>query len=186
VRSALWNAGRTADFFQVAARSLAAGAQMMRKKMVYRWVALAMAGGLFLAGCTKGDPNAVKTVSVSGTITVGGQPMEGVEVRFVTEKFEGYGKTDSQGRYDLVAGAQPGQNKVFFSKMSGGSSSLKLNPDAGIDEEQIRASQATGGAGLDVARELIPEDFSSREKTQVTFNVPEGGTTSADFKVPGK
>lgn len=142
--------------------------------------------GLLLVGCSE-DVKSVPTVEVSGTVLIGGKPVEGVEVRFVTKEFEGYGKTDSQGKYQLVAGAQVGPNKVIFSKVTGGASAMKLDPEAGIDEGQLEAAQfGQTGKGANVQRQLIPGDFTNRDNTPITFPVPEGGTDKADFKVPGK
>lgn len=144
---------------------------------------------LLFVGCTQ-KIKTVPTVQVSGNVTIGGKPIEGVEVRFFTDTFESFGKTDAQGNYQLVAGAEVGQNKVVFNKTVGGSSAIKLDPDKGVDEGQIAAIQlaqeSAGGKGIAVQRELIPEDYSKREKTPIMFNVPEEGTTKADFKVPGK
>jgi hypothetical protein len=143
-----------------------------------------------LVGCTKKAVQ-VPTVPVSGTVHIGGKPVEGVEVRFITDKFEGFGKTDAQGSYQLVAGAQAGQNKIIFNKKSGGKSAIKLDPEGGMDEGQLQAMQMAaessgGSTGVTIAKEIIPDEFSKREKTPITFNVPDEGTDKADFKVPAK
>jgi hypothetical protein len=138
-----------------------------------------------LAGCGGGPPEIHDTVDVSGTVTVDGKPVEGVEVHFMTDTFAGFGTTDSAGKYQLVQGAVPGENKVFFSKMEGGS--IALDPDAGIDEFQLKmAAEAQGTNPQDIAHDIIPEQYRDPEKTKLKFPVPESGTNSADFKLTTK
>ena len=36
------------------------------------------------------------------------------------------------------------------------------------------------------AKELIPDIYSDPEKTKLTFEVPEGGTDQADFRLTSK
>ena len=135
-----------------------------------------------VCGCgdTKSGP---QTVGVSGTVLIDGQPAEGVEVTFVAEDFSSNGKTDADGRYELIQGAVPGENTVRLSKWEGGQG-MKLDPESGIDEGQFEdALLATEGdrnapAAVAGPRQLIPEDFQ-----QVSYTVPEGGTDSADFRL---
>jgi hypothetical protein len=108
----------------------------------------------------------------------------GVDVYFQTDSFAGYGKTDSQGKYQLVQGAALGQNKVYFSKIEGGD--VQLNADQGLDEGQLEAMMMDQGAGAQGPRELIPRQFSDPAQTKLTFSVPEGGTDKADFKLTSK
>ncbi len=134
-----------------------------------------------MTGCSKGPPGP-KTVSVAGTVSIDGKPVEGVEVHFVSEKFASFGKTDAQGKYQLVQGAEPGANKVYFSKLVGGK--IKADPASGIDETQLRMmAESAGGPSPDVAKDIIPEDYRSAETTKLKYTVPEAGTTTADFKL---
>ena len=139
-----------------------------------------------LAGCGGAGYDVPDTADVSGTVTLDGDPVEGIEVHFMSDKFTGYGKTDSQGRYQLIQGAVPGENKVFFSKIEGGD--VALDPEAGMDEMQLRMSaESQGGAGgPKLARELIPAEYSDPAKSKLTFPVPEGGTNKADFRLQSK
>jgi hypothetical protein len=153
--------------------------------MLRSWCVLLTVISLAAAGC--GGPSGPKTVPVSGTVYLDDQPVVGVAVNFISAKHAGFGKTDSQGRYELVQGAVPGENKVTFSKMEGGK--IALDPEAGVDEGQLEAMAAAeggSGAGPNAPRQLIPPDYTDPAKTPVTFTVPEGGTTSADFRLTGK
>ena len=128
-----------------------------------------------LAGC---GPSGPKTVQVSGTLKIKGQPVEGVEVEFVTEKFAGVGKTNAEGKFQLVPGAMPGPNKVCFRKFEGGQ--LKEDPQGGMDAGQFAAMQQVQDAKVTV-RQLIPPEYGDAATTKVEFTVPPGGTTAADF-----
>lgn len=69
----------------------------------YRNTELVVAGLLLATvvgvGCSKPK---IPTARVSGTITVNGKPVEGIEVLFVPEKKirPGFGATDASGRYE--------------------------------------------------------------------------------------
>ena len=128
-----------------------------------------------LAGC---GPSGPKTVQVSGTLKIKGQPVEGVEVQFVTEKFAGFGKTNAEGKFQLVPGAIPGSNKVCFRKFDGGQ--LKDDPQAGMDAGQFAAMQQVQDAEVTV-KQLIPPEYGNAATTKVEFTVPPEGTTTADF-----
>ncbi|MDY3554606.1 hypothetical protein R5W24_003732 [Gemmata sp. JC717] len=115
------------------------------------------------AGCGGGGP-----VSVSGAVTLDGQPVEGASVSFTPAAGDGggvggsYGKTDAQGRYALKTvigdrgGAVPGKHKVTISLSK---------PDPKSPE----------GA----EKNLIPAKYNT--KSDLTFDVPTGGTDKADF-----
>lgn len=136
---------------------------------------VALIGVACLVGCGPSGPN---TVQVSGTVKVKGQPVEGVEVQFISEQFAGFGKTNAEGKFQLTPGAVPGPNKVCFRKFDAGQ--LKDDPDAGMDAGQFAAMQQAQGAQMDV-KQLIPPEFSDAATTKMEFTVPPEGTTAADF-----
>lgn len=136
-------------------------------------------------GCGGADSGGV---DVSGTVTLDGKPLADVEVYFVNKKFEGYGKTDENGHYQLVNGAIAGSNKVYFMKTdtgggeSGGDIDMSIE---GMDEGQAEANlnlEVTAGKN---PKGLIPAEYNSAETTKLTFPVPEGGADNADFKLTG-
>ena len=69
---------------------------------------------------------------------MGGEPVEGVEVYFYTEKFTGYATTNAEGKFRLVQGAAIGKNKVFFSKLEG------WNEAPGIPNDPVMALNDLG------------------------------------------
>jgi len=129
-------------------------------------LALAFLAASILAGCGK----QVRVVPVSGRVTKGGQPLEGVAVNFspstgnMDASYAAYGKTDKDGKYTLrlvdndQAGALPGVNQVMLHESSG--------------------AKETDGSAPVVALKLPPK---ARDGT-LTFEVPAGGTDAANFE----
>ena len=119
---------------------------------------------------------------VSGVITIGGKPIEGVKVKMFPVAIDGSktvkgkmasGITDAQGRYSLVladnnarSGATVGINRVVLSTLV-----TKRNPDD------------PAGAYLIVVPEMIPKKFTSLRHTSLQFEVPTTGTDQANFEL---
>lgn len=141
---------------------------------------------MIAGGCGGG---AGKAVDVAGTISLDGKPLPGVEVYFATDKFEGYGKTDDDGKYRLVNGALAGANKVYLKKFdtdSPANTGVKIDQSiAGMDDKQMAAMlQAQGkGKGGKKSGSLVPAEYSDPKTTKLSFTVPDGGTESADFRI---
>jgi hypothetical protein len=132
--------------------------------MRLRWIVL----GLVLAacGCGGGGP---RTVPVSGQVKLDGQPLADAQVIFRPDSKElspgpaSYGKTDAQGRFVLRTmdghdGAVVGPHKVRISL-------------------PVKAPGASADAP---SANKLPAKYSG-DKTVLTFVVPEGGTSEADF-----
>jgi hypothetical protein len=137
-------------------------------------------GLLSLAGCGGKVADGPVTAPVSGTVTLGGKPLAGASVTFMSDKFIGFGKTNAEGKYELVQGAVPGKNKVTISKLD--ESNLKLDPENGIDLEQARAAAA--GAPTNAApKDEVAPDYSDPTRSKLTFEVPAGGSKTADFRL---
>jgi hypothetical protein len=128
-----------------------------------------------LAGCGSSGP---KTVPVSGTVKLKGQPVEGVEVQFFSEKSAGIGTTNAEGKFQLVPGAVPGKNKVCFRKFDSGQ--LKVDPQGGMDAGQFQAMQQAQGVQPAV-KQLIPPQYTDPATTKAEFDVPAKGSTAANF-----
>ena len=152
---------------------------------------LIVSGIALLTGCGGGgEREQPDTESVSGTVTLNGKPLAGADVNFLGQDFAGYGKTDKDGKYTLVQGATVGENLVTISKLEG-EPGLEMDPDEGMDEGQLEAAGAGGGDdggndGMsDAPKQLVPAEFSDVDKSKLKFNVPEGGTDSANFTLTG-
>lgn len=149
--------------------------------LVFRW--RLVVGPLALAalfGCTKSaDPT---LAPVSGTITLGDQPLTNATVTFVpkdgTPGFGGVGKTDGAGRYTLrgsrddALGIPPGAYRVVISK--------RLMPDG----SDVPVSDNTPPMASP-AKESLPEIYSGMTLTTLTATVPVGGA-SVDFALSAK
>ncbi len=141
-------------------------------------LAALIVGLAVVAGCGKGGVEGPQTVEVSGTVSLDGSPLDKAEISFVGEVHVGKAITDAGGTYELQA--EPGQNKVLVRKFN-----VDLDPEAGFDAEQLEMEAAAAAEAGDASgtRQLIPEKYSNAEKTELAFDVPEGGAASADFEL---
>jgi len=136
---------------------------------------------LLLAGC-----GGVDAVAVSGTVTVGGVPVENVAVNFTPMSAEGAlgpgssGVTDAEGRFSLrtigerrVRGAVVGMHRVTLSEggIEGRDFDSYSDPTLSPQEVAARLAQIR-------ARYKLPP--AARDGT-LTFEVPPEGTSQADF-----
>ena len=120
-------------------------------------------------GCGSG-----KFAPVSGTVTMNGQPLAGALVIFSPIAKEGSidagpgssGKTNDKGEYTLTSdtgrtGALVGKHRVSVSLM---------NPGTGESDDRRRPGQLVN---------QVPVRYNG--KTELTYEVPAGGTDKADF-----
>ena len=115
---------------------------------------------LLLHGC--GPDNPYGTVVVTGTVTVDGEPMEGVTISFVPsgDGMSAFGLTDANGSYRLTTagapfgtGAMPGTYSVTFTK-------LEPVPVTSMADIQ---SMAGGQLRMSQPVHLIPQRYSTPE-----------------------
>ncbi|HZZ81665.1 MAG TPA: hypothetical protein VFE62_24400 [Gemmataceae bacterium] len=123
-----------------------------------------------LVGC-----GGVSTVPVSGKVILDGKPLAGATVTFTPAENKGApgpsssGVTDASGQYSLalttdsnIKGAVVGKHKISISAIEGG-------------------TDAPAGADPKPRVEKVPAEYNVNSTR--TFDVPPGGTTSADFKI---
>jgi len=144
--------------------------------MLLRRLPLLAVLAVFSAGCSS-DP--YKSASVSGRVTLNGQPLADAEVMFQPVALEGsinpgpgsYGITDAEGRYTLkligkeTKGAVVGKHKVRIGHH-------EPPGDPFDDTPKKRPKRAI----------QIPAKYQQPEAA-LEFDVPAGGTTSADFQL---
>ena len=134
---------------------------------------IALAGLTVFQGCSGG--NSLGTVKVSGTVTLDGAPVEGVNVAFAptgSEGREGYGTTNAQGKFVLTvpgtetgSGAIPGEYRVTFSKMSDPMEGINT---AGMSSEEVDQEMAKRfPRGLPEAKNLLPAKYADRTATDI-------------------
>ena len=117
---------------------------------------------------TTGCGSSIKSVPVSGRVTLGGQPLADIAINFSPltggdNAYAAYGKTDKDGRYQLqlVENRQPGA--------TAGKNRVTLNESTGAPESD--------GGGPAVIFKLPPK---ARDGT-ITIDIPPTGTDTADF-----
>lgn len=154
----------------------------MNRAVMTSLVLLGLAG---LLGCGGGDDGPPRA-SVSGKLTIDGKPVPGVDVNFVHPDYPQHGSyamTDEEGNFRLVQGAVVGTNTVFFSKVTG--DTAMTDEEGGMDTGQFEAmaegNTQNAQAGPKIEQVIPPEYATSASK--LTFNVPEGGTSSANFEL---
>lgn len=142
----------------------------------------------FLSGCGESVAPG-RGVPVSGTVTLEGKPLADADIMFTNETFVGVAKTDAEGRYRLVQGALPGNNRVSVSKYEGGQGPALASPQPeadGMDAGQQAAADMGWGAQKKKAtgpKQLVPADYSNPSTTKLTYSVPPEGASGVDFNL---
>jgi hypothetical protein len=117
----------------------------------------------------------MEVVPASGTVTLDGEPVEGVTVTFIPEGDVGgrggYGVSDSQGNFSLqaspeVEGIPPGKYQVIFRK-------LRMPDGSPIPSDMMAADAEPVN--------LMPEKYGSIDGAYVMAEVPTVGGESLQF-----
>jgi len=145
-------------------------------------------GALFAVGCsTSSGPD---TAEVSGTITLDGEPLEGMEVNFYCTEhdFLATGLTGADGKYTLYSGAAVGENKVWVLKSNAnvGDPAAGVDPEENPEADPAQMEAMSGATGADIGAtedNTVPAKFSDPDKSVLKYSVAAGGTDSADFKL---
>jgi ABC-type phosphate/phosphonate transport system substrate-binding protein len=148
------------------------------------------------------------TVEVAGVVYLDSQPLANADVFFL-EEFQpsgqtdkklqrAHGRTDENGRYELVSGAMPGSYRVIVRALVGGDQQAivpGLGSD-GLDIAQLEAASAAVETAQQAASQnygyrtrrpevakpkSLPPVYSSAEQTVLRVGVPEEGTEYADL-----
>jgi hypothetical protein len=169
----------------------------MKKTIASRFALGALA--LFVVTITGCSGESFNTVPVSGTVTLDGEPLPGVEVVFYPEPTEStavvgpfsVATTDSAGKFTLEtrygeAGAVVGKHRVTFAygdvdqeaiyDAEAAEMEAKGEGESLTSEEKSAAKEANSQLGK---RKQIPNMYG--EDSEVTIEVPAGGMSNADF-----
>lgn len=143
----------------------------MRRKIRPAGVVLALAGVLAAVGCG-GD-----TVTLTGNVTVGGQPLESgtVIARGATGQVV-YGVVQA-GKYE-VPNVPAGQVKLAVVDVSGAGGAAA----GGGAGRGAPAPGKAGGANAATSKSKIPPDYQDPDKTPVTHDTNSG--RSKDIVIP--
>jgi hypothetical protein len=133
---------------------------------------------LSCSGC--GGPE--KTVTVTGTVTHNGKPVEGLVVAFVpqiqTKTGASTGETDENGKYELTvastgsSGAVVGTHKVWVSLPREPPQPVAKEERARLRKEKKKVTPATEKQPADIA--AILKKYGSLAKTPLTVEVKGG------------
>ena len=126
--------------------------------------------GLPLVGC--GPDDGAGTAPASATVTLDGEPIEGVTVTLIPEGTSvkgkgGYGVTDASGSVTFKTGPEtdgvvPGKYRVLFQKLTQADGS-PIPPDAmAIDIETVNA---------------VPAIYNDSENSPILATIDEGGSS---------
>jgi len=144
--------------------------------------------GLLAAGLVSGCGGKGGVVPVSGTVTVDGTPYANAVVSFQPqgggnlEPGKGsMGTTGKDGRFELVyggekKGAMVGKHRVRISTLPG--KGTQEPPNSTGTPDGIVGARPTS---TKMEYDPIPVDWN--EKSEHTFDVPPGGTSTADFVI---
>jgi hypothetical protein len=144
------------------------------------WMVCAI-GIALLVGCPGSGP---PTARVSGTVKVGGKPMEGAQVTFMAPGAPraGIGTTDAQGRYQLSTfasndGAVLGTHTVTITVGVKGAPAMSADkPDAAYGAAMSKAASGAPMIGTE-----IPGKYANPATSGLTAVVTSGGKNEFDF-----
>ena len=139
-----------------------------------------------LAGCDSGPKvPTYKLVPVSGIVKLNGTPLADADVQFhyngdsAPPQYVGStGKTDPNGKYELLTNAQKGcvegKFKVIVSKYTDPQGNpVKADTSTGMDLEQLKMQGQ--------AIESVPAKYSDLQQTTLTADVTAGKAEGYDF-----
>jgi hypothetical protein len=142
-------------------------------------VLLLFAAATVLTGCGGSDDkwtkDRPKPLSVSGKVTLKGEPVAGATVVFQPDGHSqaATGQTDSTGAYKLQTyspndGAVPGKYKVTITKVE-------------VTSTDTSQESRAENSGVTEQKYLIPQKYGNSMASGLTAEVTEGGKNSFDF-----
>lgn len=143
-------------------------------------------------GCGGGEDaaNRVETYNVSGTITMGGEPVADAAVVFSPQGDQpaATGRTNDQGKFTSLRtyqsgdGAAAGDYVVVVSKSSGGGPEIGHDPQnsESVDPAQFQHSEGGGQQGNDSE---FPQKYATKETSDLTATVTADGDNTFQFEL---
>ena len=138
---------------------------------------------LVLAGC---GPKSDGNVFVTGTVTQGGQPLEGARVVFIPEDGSGEGaggRTDESGKFMLTtssgndaSGTKPGEYRVTIAKTRVVWDGKSYLPASGGNSEPLKDEKT---------EHLLPREYGNFSQTPFKATVTSNKNTNVfEFDIP--
>lgn len=152
----------------------------MKSTRFYPVLSLLVFSCFCFSGCST---NTLDTTKVSGSVTLDGQPIAGVEVAFIPlspDGREAYGTTDEKGVFTLTtpganvdSGIIPGEYIATFTKFT--------SPADGLSGEEI---QKKFPQGLPSAVNAIPQKYADKQSTDIQpVKIDKGVKKELEFKL---
>ncbi len=149
---------------------------------------------LFVLGC--GGGGSIPPVPVSGKVLVGGKPVEGAVVTFLSQAKEGgrsaSGKTDKDGAFKLTTaktndGAPPGEYTITIAKQemkAGGNAPIDINAGGDVSAAYGQAMAAAGSGNMSkVLKDILPAKYANAASSGLTRTVVKGETNEFEFEL---
>jgi hypothetical protein len=143
----------------------------------FAWACL---GVLVIAGCGRSS-NHPATFVVTGTVTLGGKPVEGGIITFrpAEDQYPANGITDADGRYELTTfsigdGAMAGRYRVIMMKFE----ETTRKGGSGSPEEYVPLVGPTPAP-----KNLLPAKYADATKSGLTVEVQPEQSNSFDFEL---
>ena len=143
-----------------------------------RHSALVFLGLLVAAGCGR-SANRPATFVVSGTVTLGGKPVEGAIITFrpADGQYPANGVTDADGRYELTTfsigdGAMAGPYRVMI---------MKFEETAGRGGSESQDEYVPVMGPTPAPKNLLPAKYADAAKSGLTADVQPDQSNSLDF-----
>ena len=162
--------------------------------MLNRFFINIVVAAILVTGCDSPQTATTISPSVSGRITLDGEPLMNAKIVFVPQKLMdqfrevipmAYGVTDDKGKFKLTLSdgsskIHDGDYRVIISKQMRDSDEQRLRLSDLVDEfENLVPADFTMFGNQGIRDELLPERYN--ENTILTFKVKPGGSKSADF-----
>ncbi len=148
-----------------------------------------------LVGCG-GTKSEIKTVPVTGVVTLDGQPVAGATVTFSPKSADGRaasGITDQSGRYTLTTagageGAVPGSYAVAITKVAAQQAAPANDPRAAggnLSPEEAKMIMGQQRAATGAVNEL-PAKYAKADTSQLEATVKEGEKNEINFELTSR
>lgn len=159
-----------------------------------RWNWLVCAVSLVLLGCGEGS-SGVATVSVTGVVTLNGQPLPGAAVSFSPKGGKGraaVGATDIDGKFTLTTvtagdGAVPGEYGVSVTKNAAAAAQPTSDPRStggAMSAEDTAKMMASLQKGKTVEQQSdLPAKYASPDSSGLQAEVTSGGSNNFKFEL---
>jgi len=172
----------------------------MRKATLYGWFVLLTMGIALGLGCPQQGAEGPATYAVTGTVTQGGQAVEGATVTFVPTSGgkSASGITDASGKYTLTTskagdGAVPGQYGVKIVKYEAAETQASAGGGGGPEGAEGTGPEMPadyGGAAESPEEEapanLLPPQYESPDTSGLKATVTDDpGKNVFDFELEG-